>query len=354
MSVPVVSVAIANHNGARYLRAAVRSALGQDLAEIEVIVVDDASTDDSVALAESLARADSRVRVERLRRRRGPGGARNRALELARGQWLAVLDGDDLMHPARLSRLVSRAQTDGADIVADDQLVFESTAQGSRFLRGARARAPTWLTMQAFLEETRMFAPPPNLGYLKPVIRLASWRGAAVRYDETLAIGEDHDVMLRLLMTGLRCRIDPFLGYFYRRHVGSASHRLNEAALAGIARAEAGHRARMRAPPPALARIMAKRGSAIESALAFTRAIEALKAGRGQDAARALATRPRSLAMFRFPLMNFARRLRSPPVRMTDPDVLEAMRILTALEAAETPETPSTGRPLAQAGGSGH
>src|SRR5579872_6487712 len=106
---PLVSIAIATCNGASFLEAAIASALRQDLSDLEVIVVDDASDDGSVDIAARLARADPRVRVARLARRGGPGRARNHALDLAQGRWLAILDCDDLMHPERLGRLLASA-----------------------------------------------------------------------------------------------------------------------------------------------------------------------------------------------------------------------------------------------------
>lgn len=301
---PQVSIAIANFNGGRFLGEAVASALRQDLAEIEVIVVDDGSDDDSVERAERFARADPRVRIERLPHRRGAGGARNRAMELARGEWLAVLDSDDFMHPGRLARLVARGRADEAQIAADDLLIFDETgaAKARRFLRGRRARTATWLTAEDFLLETRLFRSRADLGYLKPLIRLDAWRASSVRYDEGLPIGEDHDLLLRLLSAGLACRIDPFLGYFYRKHPASLSHRLSSGALERIAQAQAAYRAAAKDAPAGLARALDRRRASIGTAQAFTAALEALKAGRPAAALAAILRRPQAAILFRMPL----------------------------------------------------
>src|ERR1700746_3638891 len=115
MNGPLVSVAIANFNGARFLEEAIASALAQDLTDIEVFVAAAHPTADSLARALRRASGDARVVVEPLSRRHGPGGARNRALDIARGEWLAVLDSEDLMHPSRLTRLLALARHDAAD-----------------------------------------------------------------------------------------------------------------------------------------------------------------------------------------------------------------------------------------------
>jgi succinoglycan biosynthesis protein ExoO len=307
---PLVSVVIANFNGARFLRPAVVSALEQDLRSLEVIVVDDASEDDSATIAERQARNDRRVRVLRDRVRRGPGAARNRALDLARGRWIAILDNDDLMHPARLSQLLWRAKADGAEIVADDQVAFQDgrSARPRRFLSGRRARSPTWLTADAFALETRLYAAGANLGYLKPMIEAKAWRASGVRYDERLAVGEDQDLLLRLLMAGLRCRIDPFIGYLYRKHPGSTSHRLGQGALTEMARANDGVELVGARVEPRLRRALQLRRRAMQTAIAFTASIDALKARRWVRAAAAVARRPQAALLYRMPLLAAAER----------------------------------------------
>jgi succinoglycan biosynthesis protein ExoO len=316
-----VSVAVANRNGGRLLLDAVGSALRQDLPDLEVIVVDDGSDDDSAEAAERLFRDDSRLRVARLGERRGPGAARNRAFELAQGDWLAVLDSDDLMHPARLARLVGRAAADEADIVADDLVIFsDDGGPARRFLTGPRARAPSWVTAEAFVRESRLYEGRPNLGFLKPVIRRQAWAASGVRYDERLMIGEDHDLLLRLLTAGLRCRLDPFLGYFYRKHAASTSHRLTAADIAQIARAEAEHRSRLEGGlPRSYARALKRRRASIERAAAYAEAVGALKRRRPLEALAAVAQRPRAALLFRMPLAARARRLWRGPAHQRGP-----------------------------------
>ncbi|MEP6870002.1 MAG: glycosyltransferase family A protein, partial [Novosphingobium sp.] len=81
---PIVTVAMAAHNAAAFIAPAIRSVLRQTLPQLELIVVDDCSSDQTCAVVSGLASSDARVRLERLTSNRGPGGARNRALELAR------------------------------------------------------------------------------------------------------------------------------------------------------------------------------------------------------------------------------------------------------------------------------
>ena len=87
---PDVSFVIAAHNAEATLMRAIDSALSQRGVSVEVIVVDDCSTDGTLSLARS--HGDARVRVLALEANRGPGGARNAGLDAACGRWVAILD----------------------------------------------------------------------------------------------------------------------------------------------------------------------------------------------------------------------------------------------------------------------
>jgi glycosyltransferase involved in cell wall biosynthesis len=103
-SVPTVTVATVAYNAERYLEECVDSVRGQSLQEYEHLIVDDASTDGTLALARRLAQSDPRIRVEVNARNLGIAGARNRAVELARGEFVAWLDADDIAVSTRLER----------------------------------------------------------------------------------------------------------------------------------------------------------------------------------------------------------------------------------------------------------
>ncbi len=107
---PLVSVVITNYNYGRYLADSVGSALGQAGVEVEVVVVDDASTDDSLRIAGELAEADDRVRVLARPVNGGPVEAFNAGLEAAGGEYVVRLDADDLLTPGSLARATAVAE----------------------------------------------------------------------------------------------------------------------------------------------------------------------------------------------------------------------------------------------------
>jgi len=131
---PLLSVVIPTWNRARLVCDAVRSALQQREGAVEVIVVDDVSTDGTAELLSS--DFGSSITVLRLEHRRGPGGARNAGARLARGEFVGFLDSDDVWLPGKLdAELRVFAEFPDADIVvSDSQNFFEGEGDGeSRF-----------------------------------------------------------------------------------------------------------------------------------------------------------------------------------------------------------------------------
>src|SRR5581483_11829559 len=101
----LVSVVMPAYNAADTIEAAIASALHQTEQRIEVLVIDDASTDATVGVASRVAAQDRRVRLLRQVVNRGPAAARNRGMAEARGKWIALLDADDAFALHRLESL---------------------------------------------------------------------------------------------------------------------------------------------------------------------------------------------------------------------------------------------------------
>jgi len=232
---PRVSVIMACKNVGSFIDAAIGSARGQSIKAIEIIVVDDGSEDGTAALAQVHADEDSRVRILN-GSGTGPAAARNRAIGAARGDWLAVLDGDDIMHPRRLELLLRRAEGWGADIIADNLLGFYDD-EGEGAHPYLLVDAPNWrrvkcICLDEYILSNVMFSKAPCLGYLKPLVKRELLLGE--RYDEALRIGEDYDLIARLLAKGAKFIYLPAPLYFYRRHGSSISHRLRTGDLEAL------------------------------------------------------------------------------------------------------------------------
>src|SRR3954452_13087554 len=169
------------YNSMAHVADAIRSALAQTLQPIEIIVIDDESADDTIAIVKTLASEDPRILLHGLARNSGPAAARNRGFALARSPWIAVLDSDDAYVPDRLERLTRIADEKGADIVSDNLVQFSADAKsGIPYLSGV---ARGWLTLETYLGEARLFGSGRDFGYLKPVFRGERLKASGLEYD---------------------------------------------------------------------------------------------------------------------------------------------------------------------------
>ena len=282
---PTLSVIMANRNGGAHLREALASTLGQTHDDLELILSDDASTDDSIAIAEAVSSRDRRLKLLRSMVVGGPAAARNRALNIARGDWIAVADSDDLMHPARFERMLKQAHENELDVVADDQIYFGANL--GHTLLEARGVSSIWhVTAKDFLA-AETASPAIPVGYLKPVIRRSAL--GSLRYSEAMTIGEDYDLLFRLLLVGVKMAVLPEAYYLYRRHSGSISYRLRPEDCESMI--VAGERY-LDMVPNELAPLVRQRLLMHEHARDFAELVVQLKSGSLRGAAAALFRQP--------------------------------------------------------------
>lgn len=117
----MISVIVPIYNGGGWLRPALESLRGQSFKDFEVIMVNDGSTDGSEEVCKEFCDMDSRYRLV-AQPNSGVSAARNLGIEMAKGDWIAFMDADDVMPPDALEILMSNALESGAGIVAGDYL----------------------------------------------------------------------------------------------------------------------------------------------------------------------------------------------------------------------------------------
>lgn len=204
---PSVSVVVPCFNAAQFLRDCLNSAISQTLRPLEIIVVDDGSTDGSAAIAAAMG---SPVRVVR-QDNCGESVARNRGIELARGEWVAFLDADDLWRPTKLERQIERAEKEG-DLVAIHTNYFQFGA-ADRVIDLSET-APELLYSLAYL----VGSTPILLSSL--LVR----RDLPVRFPEWTRYGEDTIYALEIAQAGPIALVPETLSG-YRVHPGGQSRR---------------------------------------------------------------------------------------------------------------------------------
>ena len=268
---PLVSIVVASHDAAGWLPQSLASARAQTLRDIEILVVDDGSTDATPALLHELAAAEPRLRPLRRDRRGGPSAARNLALDHARGRWVALLDADDAFLPERLTRLVALAERRGAELMADDLLledVDQRVVLGRHLGTAAIAAAPQPLGLADFIARDMSEATHGEsraIGYLKPLLCRDFLERHRLRFDEQLQGGEDFCLYAEALAAGGRFFLADEAHYVYRLRSGSLSSRPGMARQLALANRRVARRAREVGDQAAMA-LLARRQRALDRA----------------------------------------------------------------------------------------
>jgi glycosyltransferase involved in cell wall biosynthesis len=210
----LVSIVVPTRNRSALLRQALRAAHNQTWADREMIVIDEASSDDTQAM---LARDFPDVRVIRNSEPRGPAGARNAGIAAAKGDWVFFWDDDDLMHPGHLAALVQAQRSAPADTLISGR-VRSFIAQDGEVRLSPVIVAPADRPAIATIEE---FVQPHRRGTL--TLSTILWPTAlcrAVPWDETLFINEDVDFFGRCLLAGFRVAGRSVGMMYVRQHAG--------------------------------------------------------------------------------------------------------------------------------------
>jgi glycosyltransferase involved in cell wall biosynthesis len=211
---PLVSVVIPVHNHATWIVESTRSALEQSYAPVEVVCVDDGSTDGSGEVVRGL----DRVSVYRVPNG-GPSAARNYGLARARGEYVQFLDADDVLHRDKLARQVPLLRDAGADVVLSPR---GRVVGGGREILPATVPAPPLEDGDPFIYCCRYSVPGQLHGAITvgtPLFR----RSALERvqgFREHVRWGEEKELMLRVTCANAEVRSVADLLYGYREHAG--------------------------------------------------------------------------------------------------------------------------------------
>lgn len=210
---PLISVLMPTYNTPpQLLRDAINSVLAQWYRNWELCIADDGSTEPGVAqLLEEYAARDSRIKLSLTSKNGNVSVASNRALALACGDFITLLDHDDLLEPQALFRLADTIIEDNPDFIYSDEVMVDETAEKLVF----------WSFRPGFsLERLR------NHPY---IVHLVCFRASLLRqiggFDERLAISQDYDLILRVVEQSQRIVHIPEVLYRWRQRKSSLGHR---------------------------------------------------------------------------------------------------------------------------------
>lgn len=229
-STPKVAVIIAAYNVAETIGKAVTSALAQP-ETAEVVVVDDASEDDTHLVAQIAAAGDPRLRVIRNESNMGPARSRNIAISQTSAPYIAILDGDDFLLEKRFEKIFATSEW---DFCADNIVFFneEGQIEAARTPFDNADLVPMTLNLESFVLGNIPDAKRPRaeLGFLKPVMRRDFMEEHNLTYAEECRLGEDFLFYAEALMRGAVYAVVPHCGYaaLVRENSLSGRHSLED------------------------------------------------------------------------------------------------------------------------------
>lgn len=203
---PLISIIIACYNAENYIDLCLSSLLRQTYQNLEIIICDDASTDNSVGILDSWAKKDSRIRILRNQKNMYAAAARNRCIEVSRGDYLMIQDIDDYSKPDRIEKLIQAFRNENIDFVSSAMLIFDLDAGKITRIIDKKVEYPTKYHFLWGLP----FSHPSTMFTRECIKAVHGYRVAA----ETKRV-EDFDMFMRLYAMGYRGKNihDPLYAY---------------------------------------------------------------------------------------------------------------------------------------------
>jgi glycosyltransferase involved in cell wall biosynthesis len=244
MSTPLLSVIVPVWNTARFLPECLDSLVNQTLRDIEIICVNDASTDESVQILERYAALDPRIRVFSQERNRGPGATRNLGINQAQGDYIGFVDSDDRISSNFYLNLYQAAVSHNADITITRCTVYDdsttSTVFGSsinifatlkqRWVHNVRGMiksfGPTWYENRDLSDKRVALSAFPSV--VDKLYRRSLFD--QVRFPEEVLF-EDMLFMPQIMYHASRIFSCPDGMYYYRRNADSITRRRDFSSL---------------------------------------------------------------------------------------------------------------------------
>lgn len=197
------------YNGEKFLAEAIDSILAQTFANFELIVINDASTDNSLKLLLEYQKNDSRIRLISHEKNKNVAGSLNEIIFLARGKWIARMDQDDIALPRRFERQLAWLENTGADICGSWVQRFGTSDKRIVKLR----QSDEAIKMEMLF----------NSPFAHPSVMVATAKIRELLYDEIRWEAEDYDLWERAIEAGWKMSNVPEVLLRYRVHPGQIS-----------------------------------------------------------------------------------------------------------------------------------
>ena len=196
-----VSVIMNCYNGAAFVRSAIESVFAQTVGDWEIIFWDNASSDDTAAIAHSF---DSRLRYFCSEKNVPLGHARRLAMAEAKGEWIGFLDSDDIWYPDKLEKQLSALASSPPETVLCYAGVREQLMDGTLI----RDAVPHARSGDIFADQLVQF----DINMVTPLLRRTSLLKFGLTFDDRIQASEEYNLFMRLLAKGPACVVGQVLG----------------------------------------------------------------------------------------------------------------------------------------------
>ena len=211
------SVIIPAYNVSGIIGRAIRSAAAQTLPPLEILVIDDCSTDNTVEVVKALGREIPSLRLLSTPANGGPSAARNVGLRAAKGDWIALLDSDDAWKPGRLKRLSEVASATSADFVADNLVMWDAVAnaQVKPFYYELPEPQKQIALVDLFQADDNFNFSKASFTLMKPIYRRGFLANHKLQYNESMRVSEDFAFLAESLFNGAKIILIQEAFYIY-------------------------------------------------------------------------------------------------------------------------------------------
>ncbi len=216
MKPPLISICIPAYNAERYLPATLESVRAQRFSDWELIVTEDGSQDSTEEIVREFARTVSQpVRYDRHAQNLGLPATRNTGIASARGEWIALLDSDDVWTAGHLESVAELMHQTSAEFIHAGSVLFDSDTG-----RELSVRAPTPQMIADF--PTSLFDGTYTIQPSSVVMRRCLWEDVG-GFDPTFRYVEDREMWIRCARSGARFAYTGFNTCLYRKHANALS-----------------------------------------------------------------------------------------------------------------------------------
>lgn len=223
-STPAFTILMPVYNAEPYLEEALRSILNQTFSDFELILINDASTDQSCKRCESFASADDRISVLDLKKNCGAAEARNKGIDVAKGKYICFVDADDIIEPDYIQKFYSILLEEEYDFIKCGAYEEYFDANGNLlYKRNCTLHEKECIEKKDIIEQIVDMEQIPLFGYLwNSVYKLSIIKENKLRFNSALKVNEDFAFNMQYLPYVHKMKCLSYCGYHYAKRNNSS------------------------------------------------------------------------------------------------------------------------------------